>query len=61
MTNSEWLRDLSDEDLAEVLSNICFDSGSGNCRACIMKKHCDKEQPQYGILEWLKAEHEVDK
>lgn len=43
MTNSEWLRSLSDEDLAEVLSNICFDSESGNCRACIMKKHCDRK------------------
>lgn len=59
MTNSEWLKNLSDEELAELLSDICYNSESGNCRLCIMKKHCDRKQPHYGIRDWLKAKHEV--
>lgn len=56
MTNREYLQTLNDDDLADFMADICFCSESGNCRCCEIKSHCDGNQPQYGIRDWLKAE-----
>lgn len=50
MTNSEWLRFLSDEDLAKLISS---------CDSCVAKgeARCIQTDCVSGRLKWLKARH----
>ena len=54
MTNREYLFSLSDEKLAEALSD---------CRCCVGNVHdatmCGKYDCKTGRLKWLRAEHKV--
>ena len=58
MTNREWLRSLTDNELAEIfcdidLSNICNMCAYRNDRKGCINAACCKD----GVLEWLAQEH----
>ena len=61
MTNREWLRSLTDNELAEIfcdndLGNICNICAYKNDRKGCMNVTCC----EYGVSEWLKQEHKDD-
>ena len=61
MTNREWLRSLTDNELAEIfcdndLGNICNICVYRNDRKGCMNVMCC----EYGVSEWLKQEHKDD-
>lgn len=53
MTNREWLESLSDEELADVISDTCGGY-------CIRKHGCDINCRE-GVTTWLQAEHKEPK
>ena len=58
MTNREWLRSLTDNELAEIfcdidLSNICNMCAYRNDRKGCINAACCKD----GVLEWLEQEY----
>ena len=68
MNNSEKIRNMSDEELAEWLDQICNREREGfegiGCYDCInyrthhYPKDCGGCEWRFGILEWLKSESE---
>lgn len=61
MTNREWLRSLTDNELAEIfcdndLGNICNICVYRNDRKGCMNVTCC----EYGVSAWLKQEHKDD-
>lgn len=60
MTNEEWLRSATTEQLAEWLSNT-FDLCGAGCSKCFVKELCFNEHinkmPSDLIVEWLKQHH----
>ena len=57
MTNGEWLRKLSDAELAEFLCYLRY-GHDGSCYGCIMESMC--KIGCNGMSAWVGLEHEDD-
>lgn len=66
MTNAEWIRSLTDEELADLMHNICTYVGEDE-EPYMSIYNLDSEEEEevydsYGdLLHWLKEEHNVEK
>ena len=57
MTNAEWLRSLSDDELAEFLCYLTYGK-DGNCEDCIAGRLC--KRGCNGMAAWLQEEYTED-
>lgn len=57
MTNAEWLRSLSDDELAEFLCYLTY-GRDGNCEDCIAGRLC--KRGCNGMAAWLQEEYIED-
>lgn len=59
MTNREWLRSLTDNELAEIF----YDNDLGGiCNICAYDCiECRELECHDGVVEWLQKEHKYDK
>ena len=53
-TNGDYIRRMTDEEMAKFLCNISVNPGRGMCELCIASSNC--RAGHNGFLDWLKEE-----
>ena len=54
-TNGDYIRRMTDDEMAKFLCNIAVNPSRGVCELCIAAEHC--RAGHNGFLDWLKEEH----
>lgn len=57
-TNGDYIRRMTDEEMAKFLCNISVNPGRGMCELCIASSNC--RAGHNGFLDWLKEEYNAE-
>lgn len=58
MTNGDWIRSMTDDELEKNVINPCSSYECGNCPMRYKRGVCVAESSRTIALEWLESEHE---